>query len=120
MSIRVINQKRETDKVDTYLMTVSPNITSMKDVADGTSIPVASWLTYEDTKQDGTVETITSIITPDKQVYAFQSDTFHRSLMDIDEIMEDELYSIIKTSGTTKAGRPYINCFLDVESLGHN
>ena len=98
-------------------MTGSPNITSMKDVADGTSIPVASWLTYEDTKQDGTIETVTSIITPDKQVYAFQSDTFHRSLMDIDEIMEDDLYSIIKTSGTTKAGRPYINCYLDVNSV---
>lgn len=120
MSIRIINQKSELDKVTQYLMTTSPNIKSMKDVKDGTSIPVTSWLTFEDTKQDGSTEIITSIITPNKEVYAFQSDTFRRSLMDIDEIMGDDVYHIIKTSGKTKADRPYINCYLDVESLGHN
>lgn len=118
--VEIVEKKRELNKIEQYLMTVSNNITSMKDVDDGTSIPVSLWATFDDTKQDGTVERITTIMTPNNEVYAFQSDTFRRSLMDIDEIMGNDTYNIIKTSGITKAGRPFINCYLDVESLDHN
>lgn len=115
--VTIKEQSRDFNNVEKYLMTSNPNITSMKNVEDGTSIPVAGWLTYEDTKKDGKVEHIMSIITPANEVYAFQSDTFIESLMDIDSVMDGGAYSIIKTSGTTKAGRPYINCYLDVNSV---
>ena len=116
MAITIKETSREFSKVELYLMTSAPNIKSLKDIEDGTSIPVAGWLTFDDEK-NGTISTITSIITPDKEVYAFQSETARRSLVEVSDIMGDELYSVVKLSGLTKAGRPYINLTLDVDSI---
>lgn len=113
-----INEKsREMTEVEVYLMTVSPAINTMKEVPDGTSIAVDAVLNFTDVKDDGTSTRITSIMTPDKTVYAFQSTTFNNSLNDILSIMEEKPFSIIKTSGKTKNGRDYINCELDLSSL---
>ena len=60
---------------------------------------------------------ILSVITPDKEVYSCQSATFKRSLKDIATIMGDKPFSVIKTSGKTKAGRDFVNCELDIKSL---
>ena len=40
-----------------------------------------------------------------------------RSFIEIFELMDGESFSIIKKSGETKAGRDFINCVLDVNSL---
>lgn len=116
--INVIYTSREFSEVETYLMTIAPSIKSMKDVADGTSIAVTGIMSFEDVdEQTGEVDYITSIITPENVVYAFQSATFKRSLSDIANIMHGKPFSVIKTSGVTKAGRDFINCELDITKL---
>ena len=115
--ININNMSREFNEVEKYLMTISPAIKSIKDVEDNTSIAVAGYLEFTDVKDDGTEAEILSIITPDKEVYSCQSRTFKGSLMDIDNIMNGKPYAIIKISGVTNAGRPYINCMLDVDSI---
>lgn len=113
----IISESREFNKIERYLMTKSPAITSIKDVEDNTSIPVSGYIVFEDENKDGDINTILSIITPDNKVYSAQSQTFRDSLMDIDELMNGESYSIIKISGVTKSGRPFVNCVLDVNSV---
>lgn len=109
---------RDFSEVEQYLMTIAPSITSMKDVPDGTHITVDGILTFEDTKETtGETTDILSIITPEKKVYSCQSSTFKRSIRDISNIMIGKSFTIVKTSGKTKAGRDFINCVLDIESL---
>lgn len=115
--IEIKEMSREFDEVQQYLMTVSNNIVSMKDVADGTKITVAGTITFIDSKDGRDPVEVLSIITPTNEVYSCQSATFKRSLKDIENIMHGKEFTIIKTSGTTKAGRPYINCTLDIESI---
>lgn len=109
---------REFTEVEQYLMTIAPSIISMKDVPDGTHITVDGILTFEDTEEStGDITDILSIITPEKKVYSCQSSTFKRSLWDISNIMKGKSFTILKTSGKTKAGRNFINCELDVEGI---
>ena len=116
--ITIKSMSRNFNEVEQYLMTISPAITSLKDVEDGTSIEVAGVLYFEDTKETtGEVVEVMSIITPDNKVYSCQSATFKRSVNDIATIMGDKPFSIIKTSGKTKAGRDFINCVLDTSKL---
>lgn len=115
-TIEITATSREFTKVEQYLMTLDSGITSMKDVDDGTSLTVSGWIEFTDHKKDGDVELI-SIITNDGKAYSAQSATFKRSLHNIDNIMDGQPYAIIKTSGETKAGRPFIDCSLDVNSI---
>lgn len=116
--ITIKTTSREFTPVERYLMTASPDITSMKDVADGEKIIVDGYLTFDDVKEKtGEVVELLSIITPDKKVYSCQSATFKRSISDINDVMETTPFTIIKISGKTKAGRDFINCVLDVESI---
>lgn len=116
--IRIIEQSREFNEVEQYLMTIAPAIISAKDVEDGKHITVDGILTFEDVKENtGETVEVMSIITPEKQVYSCQSATFKHSIGDISSIMKGKPFTIIKTSGKTKAGRDYINCVLDVDSL---
>lgn len=116
MAITITAKSKDFTKVEEYLMTIAPNIISLKDLEDETSIPVDGWLEYTEEKDGKEVE-IMSIITPDRVVYGFQSATAKRALLDIDSIMEGNKYSVIKISGTTKAGRPYVNLTLDTSKL---
>ena len=115
--ITINEQSRELTEIEVYLMTASPAIKTMKEVPDGKSIAVDAVLNITDVKEDGTTSIITSIMTPDKTVYAFQSHTFYNSLKDIMDIMKDKPFSIIKMSGKSKNGRDYINCELDLSTL---
>lgn len=115
--VEIKEMSREFTKVEKYLMTTAPDIEPLKNIADGESIPVDGYIIFDDIKDDGDVQEILSIITPDKKVYSGQSETFRRSLSDIEKVMEGEKFSIIKISGKTKAGRDYINCTLDVSNL---
>lgn len=116
--INIKEMSKEFNEVEKYLMTIAPSIISMKDVEDGEHITVDGILMFEDVKE-GTGETVEvmSIITPEKHVYSCQSATFKRSVRDISNIMNGKPFTIIKTSGKTKANRDYINCVLDVENL---
>lgn len=116
--VEIVKTSREFTKVEIYLMTVAPGITSLKDVPDGTSIDVAGVLEFNDIKDTtGEIAEIISIITPDNKVYSAQSKTVKRSIRDIETIMDGEQFSIIKTSGLTKAGRTFINIELDVTKI---
>ena len=117
MAITINAQSREFNEVEQYLMTLDRGIVSLKDVDDNTSFPVAGYLTFTDEKDNGDSVDILSIITPDNKVFSCQSATFKRSFNNISKIMHDKPFSIIKVSGTTKAGRPYIDCALDVKSV---
>lgn len=116
--INILSKTREFNEVEQYLMTISPSINSMKDVEDGTKITVDGVLCFEDVKENtGDTVEVMSIITPHKQVYSCQSKTFKRSINDIETIMKGKQFTVIKTSGKTKAGRDFINCVLDIESI---
>lgn len=116
--INIKEMSREFNEVEQYLMTIAPSIISMKDVEDGEHITVDGILMFEDIKEDtGETVEVMSIITPEKHVYSCQSATFKRSVRDISNIMNGKPFTIIKTSGKTKANRDYINCILDVENL---
>ena len=117
MAITINTQSKDFTEVEQYLMTLDRNIMSLKDVVDNTSIPVAGYLTFTDEKDNGDSVDILSIITPDNEVFSCQSSTFKRSFDNITNIMHDKPFSIFKISGTTKAGRPYIDCALDVKSV---
>lgn len=115
--VEIKEMSREFTKVERYLMTTAPDIEPLKNIDDGASIQIDGYLIFDDVKDDGEIQEIVSIITPDKKVYSGQSATFRKSLKDIDNVMEGEKFSIIKISGKTKAGRDYINCTLDVSNL---
>ena len=116
--INIKETSRDFSEIEVYLMTIAPSIISLKDVPDGERITVDGTLIFEDTKE-GSLEPveILSIITPDRKVYSCQSSTFKRSISDIVGIMHGKSFGIIKTSGKTKAGRDFINCELDLESV---
>lgn len=113
----IYEKSREFSKVEAYLLTSSPDVESLKNVSDETLIPIDGYILFKDKNQNGEESDILSIITPDKKVYACQSQTFKRSFLEIFELMDGEAFSIIKKSGVTKAGRDFINCVLDVNSL---
>ena len=116
--MKIINASRELNKIEQYLMTVDKGSDSMKNIPDGTSITVKAWCIYEDEKEDGTVNKIMAILTPENTVFSLQSTTFMKSIMNIHDVFgETGEYSVIKTSGKTKAGRDFIDCRLDVDSV---
>ena len=117
MAITINETSRDFTEVEQYLMTLDRGIVSLKDVDDNIAIPVAGYLTFTDEKENGDNVDILSIITPDNAVYSCQSATFKRSFTNIANIMHGKPFSVIKVSGTTKAGRPYIDCALDVKSV---
>lgn len=117
MAITINKQSKDFTEVEQYLMTLDRGIKTLKDVKDNTSIPVAGYLTFTDEKENGDIVDILSIITPDNEVFSCQSVTFKRSFDNITNIMHDKQFSIIKVSGTTKNGRPFIDCALDVKSV---
>lgn len=116
--INIKEMSRDFTDVEKYLMTIAPSIISAKDIDDGEKITVDGTLIFEDVKEStGEIVEILSIITPDKKVYSCQSATFKRSIEDIANIMNGKQFTVIKTSGKTKANRDYINCVLDVENM---
>lgn len=117
MAILIDTQSRDFTEVEQYLMTLDRGIQSLKDVEDNTSIAVAGYLTFTDSKENGESVDILSIITPDNEVFSCQSATFKHSFNNIVNIMNGKQFSIIKVSGITKNGRTYIDCALDVKSV---
>lgn len=116
--ITIKKTSREFTEVEQYLMTIAPSIVSMKNVDDGVRIEVDGFLIFDDVKEvTGETVEVMSIITPSKEVFSCQSSTFKRSINDISNIMCGNPFTVIKTSGKTKAGRNFINCELDVQSV---
>lgn len=120
MSVTIIEKSKEISAAERYLMTASPDIVSVKDVEDGTVIPVKKWIIFEDAKQDDSVIEILSIMTENGEVFSTQSATFKESFSDIVDCVADdgmEKFAIVKRSGKSKAGRAFVTCTLDITSL---
>lgn len=114
--IKVTNQTKEFTEIEKYLMTTAPTIKTVKTLQDGDVINVAGYLEFVDEKEDGTTAELMSIITTDKSVYSTQSVTFKRSIKNIECVMQFP-FPVKKISGQSKAGRNYVDCVLDIESL---
>lgn len=110
--VEIKRTSKDFDKVTIYRMTLDNAITSCKDLEDGTEITVTGWLEYVDTKENGKEETVFAILSDTGAVYACTSKTFARNVMEISDVFEGEDFTIIKTSGLTKADKPFIYALL--------
>ena len=114
--ITITNTTKEFTAIEKYLMTTAPTIKTVKTLQDGDVINVAGYLEFVDEKDDGTTAELMSIITTDNAVYSTQSVTFKRSIKDIETIMQFP-FPVKKISGESKAGRKFVDCVLDIDSL---
>ena len=114
--IEMKSTSKELTKVERYRLTLSPEITTVQDLPDNTVINVTAFCEFDDIDEDsGEVAHLLGILDQDGKSYVTQSATFKRSFSDIADIFADSgesEFSIRKISGTTKAGRPYVNCVL--------
>ena len=114
--ITITNTTKEFTAIEKYLMTTAPSIKTVKTLQDGDVINVAGYLEFVDEKEDGTTAELMSIITTDNAVYSTQSATFRRSIKDIETFMQFP-FPVMKISGESKAGRNFVDCVLDINSL---
>lgn len=115
--ITITNTSKEFTAIEKYLMTTAPTIKTVKTLQDGDVINVAGYLEFVDEKDDGTKAELMSIITTDNMVYSTQSLTFKRSIKDIETVMQGFPFPVKKISGQSKAGRDFVDCVLDIDSL---
>ena len=109
---KLSNPEETVDKRTTYLMTKNPDMTSIKDVEDGTKLDITHVCRFTDTNKDGNEVEIETYLDVNGNVYATQSATFKEYFNDILSIFLGEDVSIIKKSGITNAGRDYVYCTL--------
>lgn len=114
--ITITNTTKEFTAIEKYLMTKAPTIKTVKTLQDGDVINVAGYIEFVDEKDDGTSTDLMSIITTDNVVYSTQSVTFKRSIKDIETIMQFP-FPVKKITGQSKAGRNFVDCVLDIDSL---
>lgn len=116
--IEMKSTSRELTKVERYQLTLSPEIKTVQDLEDGSVIDVTAFCEFNDVNdQTGEIANLLGILDKNGNSYVTQSATFRRSFMDIADIFADEAeysFKIKKISGTTKAGRPYVNCVLTI------
>lgn len=114
----IVKQSREFTKIEMYLMTQGNNNVSIKDLEDNTPLYVNGYLVFKDTDGAGDERQLLAIMCRDRNVYMSQSATFLRSLESMFETFNDmpEL-PVLKISGTTKAGRDYVDCTLNVAEM---
>lgn len=115
--ITITNTTKEFTAIERYLMTTAPTIKTVKTLSDGDVINVAGYIEFTDVKDDGTTAELMSIITTDNTVFSTQSVTFKRSIKDIETVMQGFPFPVKKISGQSKAGRKYVDCVLDIDSL---
>ena len=109
---KLSNPEETVDKRIIYLMTKNPDMTSIKDVEDGTQLDITHVCRFTDTNNDGDSVEIETYMDVNGNVYATQSATFKDYFSDICDIFIGEDVSIIKKSGKTNAGRDYVYCTL--------
>ena len=114
--LTIKHESREFSKVEKYMLTSNPELKKNSDLEDGAVLHVNGFMIFDDEKEDGdTVEVLT--LNTSEGVYSTNSDTFKRSLDDIETVMESDVFPIKKISGTTQAGRTYVNCTLAVDEI---
>lgn len=122
MAVTIIySSKDNLTPAEKYMLTKSSDIISVKDIADGMHIDIAVMCEFRKEDKDGNIIDLTSFATPHyESVYCTQSDTFRDNLTDIVSSIFDNSISdinpcpIIKFSGTSKSGRNFVDCKLDI------
>lgn len=107
--MKVTKTSRELTKMETYRLTKAPDSQTVQNHVGGT-FAVDAWCLYEDTNSRGEELEILSILTTDGEVFNTISETFKRSFLEVMEIFEGEEVNVEVISGTTKAGRTYLDC----------
>ena len=109
------------DKYKVYKLTKSSG-TMVQDAPTGLSVPVESWMLYNDPKQgkDGTMKDnlVLSIVDTSGVKYSTISATFQRAFEDIVEMMGDTPFAVLFMQGTTKNGKSFVTCELDCDYRG--
>lgn len=98
------------EKKEIYMMTKSPQIQKMSDLADrNETITVNGFILYEDDKQDGTTTRILSIEIHTGEIFATNSPTFIDTFTDLVSMMEELPLNIVVLKKKAKSGsRTYI------------
>lgn len=114
----IIEKSRDFSKIEEYLLTHGNNNISVKDLEDGVIINCTGFMKFIDMKGEEEVELL-SFIDNSNTVYVTQSKTFYRSLKSMYDVFGDDYQAIPvrKISGTSKAGRGYVDCELAFENL---
>lgn len=119
--MKVIEKSKENMTAkELYNLTMNPETKKLSEQA-GSVIEVAMYCKFLDTKdekqEDGSVkqkdEKIFSILTPDGEVFATNSETLMRDFDSIVELYKEcgeELPAITVITGTSKKGREFITC----------
>ena len=104
--IRIIETSKELTRAESYQLTRSPAIQKMSE-QEGQIIEVSQWCLYSNGKE----QVLFSILTPENEVFATNSQTFSTDFMYMWEFFGEEGVRAIKViSGTSKAGRKFITC----------
>ena len=110
--MEIISTSRELTNQELYKMTKSPSILTVNRIEDGTVLEVSAFINYTDINSEGKESEILAVLGTNGTVWACQSATFKRTFNDLVSIFGNNGFSIKKLSGTTKSGRPYVNCDL--------
>lgn len=93
-----------------YQLTMSPKTRNMKS-AKGSVLAIEAFCKYEDTDNNGEIRTVLSVLTPDGEIFATNSPTFHEDFDRMAELFGDSGVTAIEViGGTSKAGREFITC----------
>jgi hypothetical protein len=101
-----------TEPKDIYRTTKNADILKLTDVADDTEIEVIGYTHFEDVKEDGEVVEILAIMDKSGQVFATNSATARKDFFDIADIFGEVPFTVIKGTGTSKAGRKFVYFYI--------
>lgn len=102
------NPEMEVDKKVKYVMTKGKEIIPIKELPDGEKITITHICDFVDTDRNGNATEIQTYMCDDGRVFCTQSKTFIEDIEDIGSIFEKENFSVVKKTGTSKAGRKFI------------
>lgn len=109
----IIEKSRELKPSEVYLLTMSPDAQSVKNL-EGARIEIDAYIVYEDVdKKTGEIKELLAILTPEREVIATNSATFKndfRKMWTLFQEMGEPLKAIEVISGTSKSGRKYYTC----------
>lgn len=115
--VEIKKTSRELTKAEQYLLTIAPSIVSVNKIPDDSKINVEAYAVYDSVNEEtGETSEILAILTKEKDVYATCSKTFKRSFYDMVSIFGTD-FTLEKITGTSKGGRTYVNCKLDVSRI---
>lgn len=113
--MNITKKSGELSIMEQYQLTMSPKIQRIKDCV-GQRFEVAKWCVYEDIdKKSGDTKEILSMMSPEGEVFATNSDTFKNDFKDILSLLESAgmagtVFSLEVITGKSKAGRDFFTC----------